>query len=77
MTIHLDSLYGGHWGEHPAFPPDNWAHEALEGSTRLSYWDWVQQQIDIAEEEDLSLVAMLMPQTAVPIPPLPDWLLEF
>ena len=29
------------------------------------------------QREDLSLVAMLMPQTAVPIPPLPDWLLEY
>jgi hypothetical protein len=46
----IESLYGGHWGEHPAFPPSDWAHEALSGETRLGYWDWVQLQLDIAKE---------------------------
>ena len=29
------------------------------------------------QREDLSIVIMLMPQVAVPIPPLPDWLLNY
>ena len=29
------------------------------------------------QREDLSIVVMLMPQVAVPIPPLPDWLLSY
>lgn len=29
------------------------------------------------QREDLSIVVMLMPQKAVPIPPLPDWLLGY
>lgn len=44
MTIHLDYRCGGHWGEHPSFPPSDWAHEALNDETRLGYWDWVQQK---------------------------------
>ena len=50
----IESLYGGHWGEHPAFPPNDWAHEALSGETRLGYWDWVQQQVLLAAIDEES-----------------------
>lgn len=52
MTVHLDSLYGGYWGEHPDYPQKEWADEVADDATRLGYWDWVEQQIDIAEEDD-------------------------
>ena len=51
MTIHLESIHT-RWGEHPDFTHADWADEACADETRLGYWDWVQQQIDIAEESD-------------------------
>lgn len=37
----LAAAYGGHWGEHPNHPVDDWKLAVAEGDTRQSYWDWV------------------------------------
>lgn len=37
--------YGGHWGEHPYWTAEDWAVEALQGETRLGYWEWVRAKL--------------------------------
>lgn len=39
--VDLQAAHGGHWGEHPDHPVDEWQFEVSENSTRLGYWDWV------------------------------------
>ena len=46
MTIHLDSLYGGNWGEHPQHEVGDWAQAIASEDTRLGYWEWVANRID-------------------------------
>lgn len=38
---HLRDTHGGHWGEHPTWPVDDWTTEVTNGDTRLGYWQWV------------------------------------
>jgi hypothetical protein len=43
--------WGGHWGEHPEFPVENWQEDVVNGDTRLGYWSWV--EVKIADMEAL------------------------
>ncbi len=36
----LKDAYGGHWGEHPDHPLQQWQDEAFDSLTRLGYWEW-------------------------------------
>lgn len=40
-ALKLSERFGGIWGEHPDWPARDWAREALDGDTRLGYWEWV------------------------------------
>jgi hypothetical protein len=42
-----DDLLGGHWGKHPRWPVEDWQYEVANGDTRLGYWDWVNNMLDI------------------------------
>lgn len=48
----LKDQYGGHWGEHPDWPAADWAIAAREDETRLGYWDWVEAQIDLTDDNE-------------------------
>ena len=50
----LCKKYGGHWGEHPDYPVEDWQYEVMNADTRLGYWDWVQGRIDVEEDDDES-----------------------
>lgn len=50
----LSALFGGTWGEHPRFPASDWAAEAASDSTRLGYWEWVANQVELAQDEAFS-----------------------
>lgn len=52
MTQSLKQQHGGHWGEHPDHPVDDWQHEVLGDETRLGYWEWVENRIDAATDDD-------------------------
>ena len=41
----LKAANGGHWGGHPQYTTSDWAHEVMEDSTRLGYWEWVDERI--------------------------------
>jgi hypothetical protein len=47
----LKAANGGHWGEHPEHSLADWAHDAMEDSTRLGYWEWVDARICDQDEE--------------------------
>lgn len=56
----LAALYGGCWGEHPAFPVAEWVTAVVSKETRLGYWDWClseQGRLDDWEEEELADLA--------------------
>ena len=42
---------GGNWGEHPRYTMLDWRNEVADESTRLSYWQWVENQITIDGDE--------------------------
>jgi hypothetical protein len=47
----------GHWGEHPPLESgrsigvEDWACEVGGGETRLGYWEWAANQLDLDREE--------------------------
>jgi hypothetical protein len=43
-----------HWDAHPDYPVGDWQHEVGNGDTRLSYIDWVSDQI---AEEPMLLIS--------------------
>ena len=48
----LSDLHGGTWGEHPDYGVCEWAYEVDADDTRLGYWAWVKNQIDMKEHDD-------------------------
>lgn len=42
----------GHWDSDPCFPVEDWQAEVANNETRIGYWAWVENRIDMAEEED-------------------------
>ena len=40
------------WGEHHAFTVWDWQIEVTNNATRQGYWDWVDSQIAMAEEDE-------------------------
>ena len=38
------------WGEHPEHPMADWQNEVANGDTRRGYWDWVANQLEMAED---------------------------
>lgn len=53
FVIELRESNGGHWGEHPDCPIEDWRYEVACDYTRLSYWEWAAAALDrIAAEED-------------------------
>lgn len=60
---------GGHWKEHDLFPKSDWHTDVVEDNTRLGYWDWVVERIEITslEAEDLkSLPQFIKGQVIIP-----------
>lgn len=43
------SEFGGHWGEHPDHPVQDWQAEVANDDTRMGYWPWVASQVSTAE----------------------------
>jgi len=41
---------GGIWGNHPRYPAALWQDCVHDGDTRLGYWEWVANRIDMQEE---------------------------
>jgi hypothetical protein len=35
----------GHWGQHPTYTAEQWAELAKNNETRLSYWEWVSNEL--------------------------------
>lgn len=48
----LKETHGGHWGEHPEYPVQDWVFQASENGTRLGYWEWVASQLQTNQEEE-------------------------
>ena len=48
----LAQQYGGHWGEHPNYPVDDWRYEVDNRDTRLGYWEWVGKKINMHLEAE-------------------------
>jgi hypothetical protein len=46
MSRFCDS-YGGFWGAHPEYPVADWQYEVGNDETRLGYWEWVQNEIEM------------------------------
>ena len=45
----LADQHGGHWGQHPDHPAEDWRYEVGNNDTRLGYWDWVEDRIRNAD----------------------------
>ena len=41
----------GHWYSDHRFPVEDWQAEVANDETRLGYWAWVENRIDMAEED--------------------------
>lgn len=39
----------GVWGEHPAYPVDDWQAEVENDETRQGYWEWVEYLLDLSD----------------------------
>lgn len=39
-----------YWDEHPDYPIEDWKYEVANDDTRRGYWEWVDSQIEQAEE---------------------------
>ena len=39
----------GTWGEFPEHPVDDWKYEVANGDTRLGYWTWVANKLELEE----------------------------
>ena len=44
--VKLANANGGHWGEHPKYPSEDWQLEVANGDCRLGYWEWIQSLLD-------------------------------
>lgn len=53
----LRSQYGGPWGNHPTFPPEDWRYEVAGGDTREGYWSWLEDKLR-DEESDLEVLPL-------------------
>ena len=42
----------GAWGDHPAYPVQDWKYQIENNDTREGYWDWVLTQIWLGQEAD-------------------------
>ena len=42
---------GSYWDEDPDYPSYDWRNEVADESTRLGYWDWVDECKERAWEE--------------------------
>lgn len=40
------------WDDHDQYGSDDWELEVTEGATRLGYIDWVNAQIDEAQQDE-------------------------
>lgn len=40
-----------HWDNHPGYPTEDWTDEVIEGNTRQGYIDWVNSQLEQAEDD--------------------------
>jgi hypothetical protein len=40
----------GHWNSHPVYRVSDWMEIVSYGDTRLGYWEWVADQIELEEE---------------------------
>ena len=40
-----------HWDEHPDYPVEDWKYEVANDDTRRGYREWVESQIEQAEED--------------------------
>jgi len=43
---------GGVWGDHPRYPAALWEDCVGDGDTRLGYWEWVANRIDMSGEDE-------------------------
>lgn len=43
---------GGVWGSHPKFFPEDWRNEVISNNTRLGYWEWVFNQLEMQKWEN-------------------------
>jgi hypothetical protein len=47
----LKAKHGGHWGEHPDHDAETWASEVANGDTRLGYWEWVANMVEVGNTD--------------------------
>jgi hypothetical protein len=47
----LKEAHGGMWGEHADFPVEDWVMEVTNNDTRLGYWEWVADGVEIRDME--------------------------
>lgn len=47
----LKESHGGIWEEHDQFSVDRWQEEVSNDDTRLGYWEWVANEIDLQQEQ--------------------------
>ena len=40
------------WGSDPKYPREYWQYEVNNGDTSLGYWDWVDNQYDLADDDE-------------------------
>jgi len=50
-TEHKQFNPESHWDECSAYPVEDWRHEVAEDSTRLGYREWVNHQLETAEDD--------------------------
>jgi hypothetical protein len=41
---------GGVWGEHQDHTVNDWRYEVTNDDTRLGYWEWVANKIELEKE---------------------------
>jgi hypothetical protein len=43
------------WGEDKSYPRDAWQYDVAENATNLGYWEWVEHQKEIDDNENIIL----------------------
>ena len=56
-----DSRKTNYTNEHPLFTRNDWGAEAAQDHTSLSYWSWVENEVEYAVEEAQNLPAEQIP----------------
>lgn len=51
-TVEVLTAENGIWGSHATWPVQDWKYEVDNDDTRLGYWEWVAQQIEMHGEAD-------------------------